>query len=83
MGKCIGTVYHPHGQGPERQVYEGFSWPSLFFGFFWFAIKEMWIWCLISAVLIYFTMGLSWLVIPFFSNMLYVKHLMKKGYRFL
>ncbi len=83
MGKFIGTLYHPYGKGPEKRVFEGFSWPCLFFGIFWFAIKEMWLLCLVSSLLTYFTAGLSWLVFPFFSNRLYEKHLLNKGYKFL
>jgi hypothetical protein len=83
MGKFIGRVYHPHGKGTEKQTFEGFSWPCLFFGFFWFAVKELWVWCIVSAALTYLTMGLSWLIFPFFANSLHLKHLIKKGYRFL
>lgn len=83
MGKYSGRVYHPHAKGTEKNVFKGFSWPSLVFGFFWFAVKEMWGWFVISIILVFITFGISWFVFPFFANRLYTKDLMDKGYLFL
>jgi hypothetical protein len=83
MGKYYGRVYHPHAKGAEKNVFKGFSWPCLVSGVFWFAVKEMWGWFLISTVLTFITLGISWFVFPFFANQLYAKDLMDKGYQYL
>ncbi len=52
----------------------------LFFGVFWFLYKGMWFWFCISVLLVSFTLGIAWFVLPFFSNDLHKKHLLKSGY---
>ena len=67
--------------GVIKNVKIGFSWTTLFFGGFvplvrgdlkWFVI--MWI----SAAL---TLGIAWIIWPFFYNKIYIKDLIEKGYR--
>jgi hypothetical protein len=45
MSTPSGNLYHPVNKHPVA-IYEGFSWPCLFFGFFWFLYKNMWAWAL-------------------------------------
>ena len=79
MSKSIGNLYHPVNKHPEG-IFSGFSWPCLFFGFFWFLYKNMWAWAVISFCAAMFSWGLSNLIFPFFANDSHQKSLLKKGY---
>ena len=79
MSKHSGNLYHPINNYPEP-IYTGFSWPNLFFGFFWFLYKGMWAWALICSLSAIFTLGISNLIFPFFANQLHQKNLLKSGY---
>ncbi len=83
MGRFKGKVFDPEGYKPERNVFDGFSWPCLFLGFFWFALKDMWLWCFISFLLMICTFGAGWFIMPFFANSLHMNFLKKRGYLFL
>lgn len=78
-GKAIGKLYHPINKYPV-DIYEGFSWPCLFFGFFWYLYKGMFLWAIISFGAALFTFGISWLVFPFFANKQHIDYLKKQGY---
>lgn len=58
----------------------GFSWTTLFFGCFPSMFRSDWKWTLIQLVLAIITCGLSWLVMPFIYNKLYIKELLSKGF---
>ena len=79
MSKHSGNLYHPINNYPEP-IYTGFSWPNLFFGFFWFLYKGMWAWAIICSFTAMFTLGISNLIFPFFANQLHQKNLLKSGY---
>jgi Short C-terminal domain len=79
MSSPAGRAFHPVNKSHEL-IFEGFSWPCLLFGCFWFIYKGMWGWGIISFALAWITFGLSWLVFPFFANEQYAKSLLKKGY---
>ena len=79
MSKHSGNLYHPINNYPEP-IYTGFSWPNLFFGFFWFLYKGMWAWAIIFSFSAMFTLGISNLIFPFFANQLHQKNLLKSGY---
>jgi hypothetical protein len=79
MSSISELLVHPQ-TGVKEQTWEGFSWPCLFFGVFWFLYKSMWIWALVSLILAIFTSGLSWFVMPFFANGLHSKGLIKAGW---
>lgn len=79
MANNVGSAYHPIN-GSTEIIWEGFSWPCLFFGCFWFLCKGMWGWAIISAFLAVPTYCISWLVFPFFANGLHAKALLKRGY---
>jgi len=38
MSKSVGYYYHPANNHPT-EIFEGFSWPCLFFGVFWYLYK--------------------------------------------
>lgn len=79
MSTLAGYAIHPVNKSREP-IYEGFSWPCLVFGCFWFVYKGLWGWGIISFALAFFTFGLSWLVFPFLANEQYAKSLVGKGY---
>jgi hypothetical protein len=79
MSSSAGKAYHP-ANGAIEEIWEGFSWPCLFFGFIWYIYKGMWGWGVIALILAFVTLGLSWLVFPFFANEQHAKSLLKRGY---
>jgi hypothetical protein len=79
MSTLAGRAYHPIN-GAAEQIWEGFSWPCLFFGCVWYGYKGMWGWAFIALVLAVATAGVSWLVLPFLANEQYAKHLLSRGY---
>lgn len=79
MSKFAGTMYHPSTTQPEH-VFEGFSWPCLFWGVLWYMVKGMWKWVVISLVVSLLTGGLAWFIFPFMNNKQFTKHLIVKGY---
>ena len=79
MSIYAGKLYHPvNGYGVD--IWDGFSFPCLFAGFFWYAYKNMWAWAAIGLLLAIFTLGLSWLVFPFIANSQHKKYLLVNGY---
>lgn len=58
----------------------GFSWTTLFFGCFPAIFRGDWKWASLQFVLAFLTHGLSWLVMPFIYNKLYIRGLLKKGF---
>lgn len=58
----------------------GFSWTTLFFGCFPALFRSDWKWAAIQFILAWITAGISWLVMPFIYNKLYIKDLLKKGF---
>ena len=79
MSRSVGFFYHPTNNHPVA-VFEGFSWPCLLFGFFWYAYKGMWKWFILSLLIISFTGGIAWLVLPFFANGQHQNSLKTQGY---
>ena len=65
---------------PCIEIYEGFSWPCLFFGFMWYLVKGMFGWAIVNFLVAGFTFGISMLVFPFFANNHRKESLLKKGY---
>lgn len=79
MSKRIGTLYHP-GNNEPADIYEGFSWPCLFFCSIWYAVKGMWMWAIASFFIVSSTCGLAWFIFPFFANGMHKKHLRQSGW---
>ncbi|MEA9357227.1 hypothetical protein SHI21_13465 [Bacteriovorax sp. PP10] len=70
---------HPNGFFKETPT--GFSWTTLFFGFFVPLLRGWYIYsaiCLIASVV---TFGFSGLVFPFLINKHYAKYLLEQGYQ--
>lgn len=64
-----------------REAPVGFSWTTLFFGFIPALVRSDWKWGIIQALAAGFSGGLAWLVFPFIYNRLYLKEMMKKGFK--
>ena len=73
-------VANPH-TGVQKEVKRGFSWTMLFFGFFVPLLRGDILWTIVSLVLAVFTSGISWLILPFFYNKLYLDGLLNKGFK--
>ncbi len=67
--------------GVLRECKLGFSWTTLFLGVFVPLFRKDWSWTLIMFLAALLTRGLSWLVFPFFYNKMYIKGLLKDGFR--
>ncbi len=56
----------------------------LFSGPFWFMVNGMWAWAIIWLFVVLplsiATCGVSWVLMAFFANTLYRKHLLKNGW---
>ena len=66
--------------GVTKEVKKGFSWTMLFFGVFVPLVRGDWKWFLISLLAGIVTVGISWLIFPFFYNKIYLNELLEKGY---
>lgn len=66
--------------GQYKTVPVGFSWGTLFFGFFLDIFRKEWKWAIIQFCLACITLGGSWLVMPFIYNKLYIKDLLSKDF---
>ena len=72
-----------HRTGARVEVKEGFSWTTLFFGVFVPLARRDWGWAIIMFITALITFGLSWLVMPFIYNKIYIKGLLKDGFEFV
>ena len=79
MSKKVGFLYHPVNNHPE-EIFEGFSWPCLFFGPLWYLAKGVYAWAAISFFAAWLTFGISVFVFPFLANNQRTESLLKKGY---
>lgn len=72
-GRMIGP------NGVVKKVKAGFSWTTLFFGFFVPLFRGDFKWflfCLLCDILV-----LPWLIFPFIYNKIYIKELLERGYK--
>jgi len=65
----------------KREAPVGFSWTVFFFGFFPPLFRSDWKWFIIILILNILTWGLAGIVFAFLYNKLYIKDLLKDGYR--
>ena len=66
--------------GAARQCKVGFSWTTLFFGFFPAIFRGDWKWGLIQFLIGFVTLGLSSFVFMFIYNKLYIQDLLNNGF---
>ena len=66
--------------GKYKDAPLGFSWTTLFWGFFPALFRGDWKWAIIQFLLAIVTSGISVLVMPFLYNKLYIKDLLNKGF---
>lgn len=66
--------------GEMKETKEGFSWTMLFCGVFVPLSRGDYKWFLLTGLLAFFTMGISWVILPFFYNDIYTKELKSKGW---
>ena len=67
--------------GVIKQAKLGFSWTTMFFGWFVPLIRGDWKWLIVILSIGMVTLGLSNLVFMFIYNKLYVRDLINDGYR--
>jgi hypothetical protein len=75
-------IHLQHSQtGIVKTAKYGFSWTTLFFGFFPALLRGDLKWASIMFIIALITIGFSWLIFPFFYNKIYIKELLEKGYK--
>lgn len=79
MSSPLAVMYHPV-TSHHIKVWQGFSWPCLATGLFWYIHKGMWSWAIIALISLVITLGLSWFLFPLFANEHYNQHLKQQGY---
>ncbi|SDL27779.1 hypothetical protein [Paracoccus chinensis] len=72
--------HHPQ-TGALKQAPVGFSWTTLFFGFFPALFRGHWTGALIIFLIGWITLGFAQLVFAFIYNKMYVKHLLSEGFK--
>ena len=77
---AFATVYLERG-GLIKEAPVGFSWTTLFFGFFPSLIRGDGKWALIIIVCAVFSLGLANIVFAFIYNRLYITSLIEIGYK--
>lgn len=60
----------------------GFSWTTLFFGFFVPLFRGDILWALLMVGAAFISAGISVIIFPFFYNKMYIDSLLKKGYSY-
>lgn len=74
-------IFHHPQTGRLKQAPVGFSWTTLFFGFFPALFRGHWVGVLIMVLIGFVSVGLAWLVFPFIYNRLYIRHLLGEGFK--
>ncbi len=81
---AYGKVILERDLGGYKEIKEapiGFSWTMLFFGSLVPLYRGDYKWAIITFLAALITYGFSWFVFPFFYNKLYLKDLVKQGYK--
>lgn len=70
-------------ENPQNGYIEECNSPGVwafFFGFFYFAVKGIWTHAVAGLILGICTLGLSWLIYPFFARGIVRAHFLRKGW---
>jgi hypothetical protein len=65
--------------GYEEEVGPAWLW-CLLFGFIYFAVKGVWSHAVVSFVLAFITVGVSWLIYPFFARKIVETDYLRRGW---
>ena len=63
-----------------REISTGFSWKSLFFGIFYPFFRGDLTGFIIQLILAVITFGVSWFIIPFTYNDIFLRRMTRKGW---
>jgi hypothetical protein len=74
------NFHHPL-TGGLKSAPVGFSWTTLFFGFFPALLRGHWVGALVILALSFITAGIAGLVFPFIYNKMYIKYLIGEGFK--
>ncbi|MCX7885106.1 MAG: DUF2628 domain-containing protein [Caloramator sp.] len=66
--------------GITKRCKVGFSWTTLFFGFFVPFLRGDIKWGLLMILIGVISAGIGWLVFPFIYNKIYIRNLVSEGY---
>jgi hypothetical protein len=80
MAYLLITFENPN-TGSIKEAPVGFSWTIFFFGVFPSIFRGDWRWAAIQMVCAIFTMNLSSVIFMFIYNKLYIKDLIRAGYK--
>lgn len=64
-----------------KKSYVGFSWTTLFFGFFVPLFRGDWLWAVIMLVIGFFTSFIGHIVLAFLYNKIYTTKLLESGWQ--
>ena len=74
-------VFEHPDTGVVKRAPVGFSWTYFFFGPIPLALRGDWKWAIITTLIAFGTLGFSPLVFIFIYNKMYIKGLVKAGYK--
>jgi hypothetical protein len=79
-GPCFKAMkFQNPANGYVEETKDAWLW-CLLFGCIYFAVKGIWTHAIAAAVLAILTVGLSWLIYPFFANDIVRTHYLRKGW---
>lgn len=79
MSRKAGELYHPANFHAVK-IWDGFSWPCLFFAFLWYLYKGMLLKAMLAFLVAVATFGVGWFIFPFIANRQHRDFLLKQGY---
>lgn len=78
---AFATITFKSKSGIVKEAPVGFSWTTLFFGFFPAMIRGDWLWAIIIFGAAMITLGLSTIIFAFIYNRIYIQGMMKQGFK--